>query len=81
MTDHVETPKPKRKHKVDTEIAIRMWNEGKSLREISTHFPGAGKWNVRSALARGQKSGAIARRGIYHPPQPLPPMAALWQEL
>jgi 1,2-phenylacetyl-CoA epoxidase PaaB subunit len=80
VNNSAETPKPKKLYKVDAETALRMWNEGKTFKEIAIHFPGVTIWVVRRAIVRAEKAGSTkTRHGIYHPPQPVPPMAALWQ--
>jgi len=71
--------KPKT-YKVDAEKALQMWNEGKTFKEIAIHFPDVTIWVVRRAIVRAEKAGSHkTRHGIYHPPQPVPPMEKLWQ--
>jgi hypothetical protein len=83
MTQQNKQPKQYRgRYHIDVQKALELFNTGKTAPEIALHFPGSNADAVKYAIRRAVRSGlGTARHGLYHPPQPVPPMAALWQEL
>ena len=67
------------KPKVDSAVALEMWNTGKSLRQIAAHFPGASRSAVQWAIERAVNQGfGTARRGRAQVEMSEPPMVLLW---
>jgi hypothetical protein len=83
MTQQNKQPKEYRgRYQIDVRKALELFNAGKTKTEIALHFPGSNADAVKYAIRRAVKAGLTkARHGHYQPPQPVPPMAALWQEL
>jgi hypothetical protein len=75
MTGEIDmTEKPN----VDSAIALAMWNAGKTLRQIGSHFktsPWAARWAIECAVHAGLGK---ARRGSPKLESPEPPMCAAW---
>jgi hypothetical protein len=80
MTQQNKQPKEYRgRYQIDVKKALELFNAGKTAREIALNFPGSNGYAVKYAIKRAVRAGLTkTRHGIYHPPQPVPPMAALW---
>jgi len=64
---------------VDSAVALELWNNGKSLRQIAACFPGTSRSAVQWAIQRAVNHGlGEARRGCVKPEASEPPMVALW---
>jgi hypothetical protein len=66
------------KRKVDSTLALQLWNAGQTLEQIGGHL-GVSLWAARWAVKRAVSEGlGTARKGRVKAERPEPPMAALW---
>jgi hypothetical protein len=66
------------KPNVNSASALALWNAGKTLRQIGSHFaisPWAARWAIERAVNAGL---GTARRGKPKVEMPEPPMCAAW---